>query len=130
MERIAPQWIVENLEHTLGFYKNELDFDIDWKGSLFSIISKGNVSIMLRQLEKEKLKRPNRIPFNEAGWHSKAKEAWDAYIWVSEVDQFYNLIKKRNVQIIKQLQNTDYGNRDFEIEDINEYIICFGERLK
>jgi len=129
MKRIAPQWIVEDLEETIAFYVKNLNFEVDWKGTLFSIISKDSVTIMLRQLKKQKLKRPNRIPFIEAGWHTNKQEAWDAYIWVDEVDILYQSIKQKNVHIIKELQNTEYGNRDFEIEDNNGYILCFGMKV-
>jgi len=129
MEKIAPQWIVDNLEETVSFYKDILGFETDWKGSLFAIISKGNATIMLRQLKTQNLKRPNRIPFSESGWHSKNQEAWDAYIWMDKVDEFYNIVKERGAKIIKAIQDTDYGNRDFEIEDNNGYVLCFGKML-
>ena len=33
-------------------------------------------------------------------------------------------------EIIKQIQDTIYGNRDFEIKDLDGYIICFGHELQ
>lgn len=130
MKKLAPQWIVNNLEETLEFYVDILGFTKDWVGSLFAIVSCGEVSIMLRQLKKQNLKRPNKIPFIESGWHSNDKEAWDAYIWVDDVDGFYASIKEKGVTIIKEVQDTAYGNRDFEIEDNNGYILCFGQTEK
>lgn len=129
MNRIAPQWIVENLENTLSFYTEKLGFKVDWSGTLFAIVSCGSVTIMLRQLNKEGLKRPNKIPFVESGWHTDREEAWDAYVWADNVDDLYDSLKKRNVRIIKKIQNSEYGNRDFEIEDINGYILCFGQTI-
>jgi len=130
MKKIAPQWIVENLENTVDFYVKNLGFNVDWKGTLFSIISREGVTIMLRQLKKEKLKRPNSIPFMESGWNTEKREAWDAYIWLNEVDEFYKSIKHKNIKIIKEIQNTEYGIRDFEIEDNNGYILCFGKEIE
>ena len=130
MNRIAPQWIVENLDETIEFYVKKLDFDIDWKGTLFSVISKDGVTLMLRQLKKQNLKRPNKIPFKDAGWHTEKEEAWDAYVWVDDVNKLYNSIREKNVRVIKKIQNTEYGNRDFEIEDNNGYILCFGEKIE
>ena len=129
MDSIAPQWIVDHLEETLTFYVDLLGFQVEWKGDLFAIISKGKVTLMLRQLKSSNLKRPNRIPFLESGWHTKGPEAWDAYIWMEEVEDFYAEIKQKGVAVIKQLTHTDYGNLDFEIEDNNGYILCFGKRL-
>lgn len=129
MKKIAPQWIVNNLEETIEFYINNLGFKKDWVGSLFAIISRGDVTLMFRQLKKKNLERPNKIPFINSGWHSNGEEAWDAYIWVDNVDELYLSLKEKNIKIIKEIQNTSYGNRDFEIEDNNGYILCFGQIL-
>ena len=129
MKKLAPQWIVDDLKETITFYTEKLGFTVDWMGTLFAIISRGDVTIMVRQLKKEKLKRPNRIPFIDSGWHSNSAEAWDAYIWVDNVDELFEAIKEQNVTMIKEIQNSEYGNRDFEIEDNNGYILCFGQAL-
>ncbi|TBN02463.1 hypothetical protein EYD45_12200 [Hyunsoonleella flava] len=84
MKKLAPQWIVDDLEETIEFYTKKLEFSVDWKGNLSAIISRDNITFMFRQLKKEKLKRPNRIPFIDSGWHFEGAEAWDAYIWVDK----------------------------------------------
>ena len=128
--KLAPQWIVDNLQDTVTFYTENLGFNVDWLGTLFAMISKGEVTIMIRQLKKDNLKRPNRIPFIQSGWHSNGAEAWDAYIWVDDADELYSSIKKKNVNIIKEIQEVEYGNREFEIEDNNGYIQCVGHSIK
>lgn len=130
MNRIAPQWIVDNLDDTVTFYTEKLGFKIDWKGSLFAILSLDSVSIMFRQLNRDNLKRPNKIPFMESGWHTNGPETWDAYIWMDSLEAFYQKCISNKVTIIRSIVATDYGNREFEIEDINGYILCFGEKLK
>jgi len=132
MDRIGIQWIVENVSDSIEFYTEKLGFNIDWigEGPSFAMVSRGNMTIMLRQLKKEKLPRPNRIPFIRAGWHTNGKEAWDAYVWVENADKIYEEFMNKDVSIIKDIQNTEYGNRDFEIEDCDGYILCFGHSLK
>ena len=129
MKKLAPQWIVDNVEETVSFYTENLGFTVDWIGTLFAIISTGEVTLMIRQLDTNNLKRPNRIPFLEAGWHTNGAEAWDAYIWVDNVEALYDSIKTKKVKIIREIQDSDYGNREFEIEDNNGYILCFGQVL-
>ncbi|TAI49694.1 VOC family protein [Flagellimonas allohymeniacidonis] len=128
MEKLAPQWIVDNLKETIHFYKENLGFEIDWQGTLFAIISKGDVTLMIRELREGNLKRPNRIPFIESGWHTNGSEAWDAYIWVQNADELYTELKQKEVAIFREIQDSEYGNRDFEIEDNNGYILCFGHK--
>ncbi len=131
MDKVGIQWIVENVSDSVKFYTEKLGFETDWigEGPLFAMVSRGNLTIMLRQLKKEGFTRPNRIPFIKAGWHSNGKEAWDAYVWVENADDLYKEFKQNGVSIVKAIQNTEYGNRDFEIEDLNGYILCFGHTL-
>ncbi|WP_299525138.1 VOC family protein [Winogradskyella sp.] len=131
MKRVAVQWIVKDVKKSIDFYSKQLGFTIDFVGDgpKFSILSRGNFSVMLRQLDEDSYARPNRIPFIKAGWHTNGKEAWDAYLWVEDADQLFNEFKSREVSIIKPIGNTEYGNRDFEIEDIDGYILCFGHNI-
>ena len=105
-----------------------MGFDIDFVGDgpKFSIVSRDNFSVMLRQLNEAHYVRPNRKPFIEAGWHTNGKEAWDAYIWVEDADALYKEFTAKGVSVIKPIELTEYGNRDFEIEDPDGYILCFG----
>ena len=132
MDKIGIQWVVKSVTNSVEFYTKKLGFTLDWigEGPFFAMVSRGNLTIMLRQLKKDNLSKPNRIPFIEAGWHTKAQEAWDAYIWVENSDDLYSEFKEKNVSILKEIQNTEYGNRDFEIEDPDGYILCFGHTLK
>lgn len=131
LKGIAPQWIVEDLEETIQFYQEKLDFKLDWVGDppRFAMLSRAGVTLMFRALAKPEQVRPNRGPFIQAGWDSSAKQAWDAYIWVEDVEQLYQQCVERKLSIIRELETTDYGNRDFDIEDINGYILGFGQTI-
>ena len=134
MNKVGVHWIVQDVALSIEFYKEKLGFSVDWVGDgpLFAIVSRGNFSVMLRRLEHgQSLPRPNRIPFVEFGWHSKTGvEAWDAYVWVDDADALYDEFQKAGVSIIKPIIDAEYGNRDFEIEDCNGYILCFGHSKK
>ena len=132
MKKVGIQWIVDNVNRSVEFYSKKLGFNVDWigEGPLFAILSRGNFTVMLRELKQDKLSRPNRIPFIQSGWHSDGKEAWDCYVWVDNADDLYTEYKKNGVSILKEIQNTEYGNRDFEIEDLDGYIICFGHYIE
>lgn len=133
MKSIAPQLIVNNVLNSVAFYQDVLEFNVDWihnNSPMFAIISRGGVTLMLRQLRQEGHVRPNRMPFVESGWHhNDGKEAWDAYIWVDGVKDLYKEFTEKDIKIIKPLIKTEYGNLDFEIEDINGYVLCLGESM-
>ncbi len=131
MKSVGIQWIVDHVEKSIAFYSEKLGFEVDWvgEGKKFAILSRGNFSVMLRLLNEPGHSRPNRIPFIKAGWHTEGEEACDVYVWVENADKLYEEFKAKNVSIIKPIQNTEYGNRDFEIEDIDGYILCFGHPI-
>ncbi|MBO6605342.1 VOC family protein [Psychroserpens sp.] len=133
MNKLAPQFIVDHLKSSVTFYTEKLGFKVDWMNDhdpKFVILNREGVVLMLRQLSVNKLARPNRIPFIDSGWHTEGAEAWDAYIWMDDVETFYDQCIAHNVSIVKKLQLTDYGNLDFEIEDPDGYILCFGKIIK
>ena len=128
----APQFIVHNLSDTVDYYRVKLSFKVDWIGEppLFAIISRDFTRIMLRQLNKSLQVRPNKIPFVDSGWSEDKVGCWDMYIWIENADDLYKILLEKQVKIIREIADTDYGNRDFEIEDLNGYIICFGHVKK
>ncbi len=133
MNKIAPYFIVDNVLETVDFYTNTLGFSIDFLGEtpFFTILSRDKITIMFRQLKEIGHSNPNHIAHLTSGWHtSNGAEAWDAYIWVDNADVLFKEFVSKDVSIIKEIQNTDYGNRDFEIQDNNGYILCFGQVLK
>ena len=47
------------------------------------------------------------------------------YIFVNDVDLLYQELKKKPVKIINPIGTREWGMRDFDIIDPNDYIICF-----
>jgi hypothetical protein len=77
---------------------------------------------MLSQFTIRGIMRPNGIAAPDG-------EAWDAYIWVEDADGLYEEFKSKGVRIARDICDQPYGNRDFDIEDINGYRLCFGHDL-
>jgi predicted enzyme related to lactoylglutathione lyase len=84
------------------------------------MVKRDGIVIMLAQLEKSGVMRPNRTVDPEG-------EAWDAYIWVHDADALNAEFKSRGVKITRDLCDQFYGCRDFEVEDCNGYRLCFGQ---
>lgn len=131
LSSIAPYFIVDDVSDTIGFYCQKLGFEVLWKGErpLFAIVRRGGVRLMFRQLKEKGLSTPNRTNHLKAGWHTDAAYAWDAYIWVEDADLLHKQFVNKGVSIVREIENTEYGLRDFEVEDNNGYILCFGQDL-
>jgi uncharacterized glyoxalase superfamily protein PhnB len=67
--------------------------------------------------------RPNRVADPNG-------EAWDAYVWIENADALYNKFKGKGVQIVREICDQPYGNRDFDVEDCNGYRLCFRQDIE
>ena len=123
---IAPYFIVNNVVTTANYYRDMLGFRYErfWsEPPSFCMVHRNGIVIMLAQLEKEGVMRPNRIVDPEG-------EAWDAYVWVENADDLYSEFKSKGVKITREICDQPYGCRDFDVEDCNGYRLCFGQDLE
>jgi predicted enzyme related to lactoylglutathione lyase len=122
---IAPYFIVDDVVETANFYRDRLGFSYErfWGDPpAFCMVKRNGIVIMLSQFTIRGIMRPNGIAAPDG-------EAWDAYIWVEDADGLYEEFKNKGVRIARDICDQPYGNRDFDIEDINGYRLCFGHDL-
>jgi uncharacterized glyoxalase superfamily protein PhnB len=120
---VAPYFIVDDVVATANFYRDKLGFQYErfWgEPPCFAMVYRSGVTIMLSQLEKTGLVRPNSAADPEG------EGAWDAYVWVDNADALYEEFKGNGVTIARPLCDQMYGCRDFDIQDCNGYTLCFG----
>jgi predicted enzyme related to lactoylglutathione lyase len=121
---VAPYFIVDDIVATANFYRDKLGFKYErfWgEPPCFAMVNRSGITIMLSQLEKTGVMRPNSAadPDGEGG-------VWDAYIWVDDVDALYEEFKGKGVKIAREICDQEYHCRDFDIVDCNGYRLCFG----
>ena len=123
---IAPYFIVDDVVATANYYRDSLGFDYErlWnEPPSFCMVFRKGIVTMLAQFEKPGLTRPNHRVDPEGG-------AWDAYIWIDDVNALYEEFKSKRVKIAREIGDRPYGCRDFDIEDCNGYRLCFGQDLE
>ena len=124
--QIAPYFLVDDVVATANYYRDKRGFGYErfWGDPpAFCMVWRNGVVIMLSQLERTGVMRPNRIVDPEG-------EAWDAYVWVDAADALYSEFKARGVRIARDICDQHYGCRDFDVEDCNGYRLCFGQDLE
>ena len=95
---------------TIGFTVLETYGD-EGEGVSFAILSAGNTRLML----------------NQGGHPSTAeRREVDLYVDAEHVDQLFASLRDR-VQVVAELDDTDYGMREFIIRDPNGFWITFGQ---
>jgi uncharacterized glyoxalase superfamily protein PhnB len=124
---IAPYFIVDDVVATANHYRDKLGFQFErfWgEPPCFCMVHRNGVVVMLSQLSKTGVMRPNGRALPEAD------DAWDAYIWVEEADALFAEFAANGVNIARGLCDQEYGCRDFDVLDNNGYRLCFGQPLE
>jgi len=121
---ICPVFLVDDIVKSAEWYRDVLGFTFDryWgEPPCFCMVGRDNVEIFLSGPESPGVKqmRPNRS-------HT---HAWDAYVRISNADATCDLFRSRGAKIVREPENTFYDMREFEVEDINGYALCFGQDI-
>lgn len=128
---IAPYFLVDDVVATANYYRDKLGFQYErfWGEPVpcFCMVHRRGIIIMLSQLQVEAGQqrgpiRPNRLADPEGS-------CWDAYVWIDDADALLAEFMAKGVKIARDICEQPYGNRDFDIEDINGYRLCFGHDI-
>ena len=112
----APQFLVDDLARSMTYYeKLGFTFDEPWEG-FYAIGRVDDLELHLKEAPKNQDDRRFR----------RDHEHLDAAAGVDGIEAFFNKCVANGVTILKPLTPTEWGTRDFYIEDPDGYIICFG----
>ena len=112
----APQFLVDDLERSIAYYRKlGFTFGQPW-GGFYAIGYLDGLELHLKH-----------GPSNQAHrrWR-RENEHLDASSGVNGIEAFYEQCIANGVTILKPLTATEWGTKDFYIEDPDGYIICFG----
>lgn len=116
---VAATFLVDDVGSTAEWYERHLGFAVSPfpknKPYVYASLQRDGVEIMLLRTEgyqKPEISRPGG--------------AWDAYIRMRGVREFYESVRQ-DVPIKMELVKQSYGNWEFEVRDPNGYILVFGE---
>lgn len=135
MKSLSPNLAVKDIKESVAYYQNNFGFEIEMlvdslqedfnpvvkedKEYIWALIKKGDVSLMLQ--EKNSMKEDICNFFNDIS------ASITLYIEVDDVESLYEKVKE-NVDILKPVYETWYGQKEFYIKDINGYILGFSSK--
>ncbi|MGP2655616.1 VOC family protein [Malaciobacter sp. WC5094] len=135
MKSLSPNLAVKDIKESVAYYQNNFGFEIEMlvdslqedfnpvvkedKEYIWALIKKGDVSLMLQ--EKNSMKEDIGNFFNDIS------ASITLYIEVDDVESLYEKVKE-NVDILKPVYETWYGQKEFYIKDINGYILGFSSK--
>jgi uncharacterized glyoxalase superfamily protein PhnB len=118
---VAPVFVVADISATIRWYEEQLGFIgypfPDHEPYVFAIMNRDDIEIMLQRLvgyEKPDL------------YNSRPGGIWDAYFRIEGVKDLFESVRDE-ATIIQPLRKQPYGNWEFEVRDINGYLLVFSE---
>lgn len=115
---IAPQFLVDDLDRAIAYYRDKLGFELDFKyQSFYASVTRDGFAIHLKDAPKLAADREYR----------KQNEHLDAYISVSGIRGLFTELEMRGAKLIKPLEERPWACLDFYVEDPDGYILCFSE---
>ena len=114
---LAPQFLVDDLEREIAFYRDVLGFR-------FGAPFQGFYAVGARDGMQIHLKEAPKNPSERA--HRRDNEHLDAYGDIVGIDAFYAHCVAQGARILKPLAATAWGTKDFYLADPEGYIIGFG----
>jgi len=121
MRKIHPLFLVPDVVKTAEYYRDVLGFRFEryWGAPpCFCIVHRDSIGIFLKQPEcpGESALRPN----GRSG-------DWDAYIDVDNADAMCAELRANGAKIVREPETAVYQQREFEVEDLNGYWLCFAQ---
>ena len=114
----APQFLVEDLARSIAYYqKLGFAFGEPWDG-FYAIGQLDGLELHLKEAPKDGPERQ----------HRRDHEHLDAAAGVDGIEAFYARCVANGAQIIKPLAATEWGTKDFYLEDPDGNIVSFGGR--
>jgi catechol 2,3-dioxygenase-like lactoylglutathione lyase family enzyme len=115
---LAPQFLVDDLKRSMAYYqKLGFTFGEPWEG-FYAIGELDGLELHLKEAPKNDAQRLWR----------REQEHLDAAAGVDGIEAFYDRCVANGATILKPLAPTEWGTKDFYIEDPDGYIIAFGGR--
>jgi len=117
----TPCFPVADVGATIRWYETELGFTGDPfpadEPFVFGILRRDTVEIMLQQMVG--YQKQNLYDLRDGG-------LWDAYFRIQGVTELFESVKEK-LEIVKPLRKQPYGLLEFEIRDLNGYVLVFSE---
>ena len=115
---LAPQFLVDDLPAAVAYYRDRLGFHTDFvHESFYASVSRDGFSIHLKCAPKTVADRT----------HRRQNEHLDAYLGVRGIESLFDEVKSNGAHVLRPLEERPWGCKDFYVEDLDGYILCFSE---
>ena len=117
MRRSTPVLAAADYERARDFYCDVLGCTIVEEGGdppLFGIFERDNCTFFVNAWHGARAPKP---------------EVWSAYVHLAGVEQFAAELRGKGVPLTREVSDTPYGMREFEVTDPDGNVLCFGQDI-
>lgn len=117
---IAPQLVVKDVVKTAEYYRDVLGFKIlnyFLDPPVYAMVRRDDCEIHFGKADADLIKTNSEF----------RKIGSDVYIWVPEIDTFFEEVKSKDAEIVEGIVKRIYGSREFVVRDCNGFHITFGD---
>ncbi|NNE66742.1 MAG: glyoxalase [Pyrinomonadaceae bacterium] len=109
---------VDDVRATADYYRDMLGFEIsfEWGDPVTYAVLKRGESVSVHVVERDDDSKPSSV-------HTAL------YVFVHDVDKVYYEYRSKGVEIASEIGDREYGMRDFDIKDINGFLLSFSMNL-
>ena len=120
---IAPYFLVADVVAAAEYYRDKLGFTISGyffeDPPVFAMVGRDDQIIMLALMTAGR-GGPNR---------NYKDIAIDAYLWTDDADALHAEFQRNGADIVSPPQVRIYDMKEFEVRDLDGYILCFGQNV-
>ena len=109
---------VQNLEISVSYYEEKLGFTSMWTGDGWHFLQRGTFMIMLGE-----------CPDDQSAFDIQ-NHSYFAYIDVQNIGRLFQELQSKQVEILSEIDDKPWGQREFGIRTIDGHRIMFGEKVK
>lgn len=125
--RLTPNLVVRDVERSIRFYCDILDFELDKhvperRPFVFASVRGGGVEIFFNQHET--------VVQEYAGFRNvPIGGTFTLYLAMQGVDELHAVIQRQGIPVVMPIETKFYGVREFAIADPDGYILTLAERV-
>lgn len=108
---------VKNLKKSADYYSSVLGFETWWKGDGWHFLKRDTFMVMLGE-----------CPDDRSAFETK-NHSYFAYIEVENIDALYDEYQTKKVEILREITDQPWGQREFPIRTIDGHRIMFGQEI-
>lgn len=119
IKTLIPSLLVDSINDTVNYYTEILGFKLERKTPYWAHLSCEAAHLYL-------ILKDSVLGFLPEMKERTLGGTFTLYISVDEIDNYYNRVKDL-VCVSMPLHTTDYDTKEFQVRDINGYILDFGQ---